>query len=276
GLRIAKALSVPFVAVSIGSDINNIRDAASARHTRKVLREADFVVTKSHDLRAKAIQMGASQDKTRAVLNGCDLSVFYPSDRMEARRKLGIDQSCQAIVYIGRIDKKKGLIELVQAASLLQPSHPNLQVYMVGEGPDRHAVEHAIKSRHAQSYVHAMPSCAPEEVATWMAAADLVTLPSYMEGCPNVVLEALASGRPVVASNVGGISEIMSNECGCLVPPRDAQSLAHALDAVLRQTWVPEAIAKGWSRSWKSAVSELGSILELTLARQTKRDHDHA
>ena len=275
GLRIAKALSVPFVAVSIGSDINNIRDAASARHTRTVLREADFIITKSHDLRAKAIQMGASQDKIRAVLNGCDLSVFYPRDRAEARRKLGIDESCQAIVYIGRIDKKKGLIELVQAASLLHASHPNAQVYMVGEGPDRQAVEHAIKLRHAQSYVHALPSCPPEEVAVWMAAADLVTLPSYMEGCPNVVLEALASGRPVVASNVGGISEIMSNECGCLVPPRDPQSLAHALDAVLRRTWIPETIAQGWSRSWKSAVTELSAILELTLATQ-KREHDHA
>ena len=172
GLRIAKTLSVPLVAVSIGSDINNIRDAASARHTRTVLREADFIVTKSHDLRAKAIEMGTSPEKSRAILNGCDLSVFYPSDRSAARRKLGIDEGCEAIVYIGRIDKKKGLIELVQAASLLHAKHPNAQVYMVGEGPDRPAVEHAIKSKHAESYVHAMPSCAPEEVAAWIAAAE--------------------------------------------------------------------------------------------------------
>jgi glycosyltransferase involved in cell wall biosynthesis len=275
GLRIAKTLSIPFVGVSIGSDINNIRDAASARHTRTVLREADFIVTKSHDLRAKAILMGASPDRSRAVLNGCDLSVFHPSDRAEARRKLGINESCQAIVYIGRIDKRKGLMELVQAASLLHTTHPNVQVYMVGEGPDRHAVEHAIKSKHAESYIHAMASCAPEEVAAWIAAADLVTLPSYMEGCPNVVLEALASGRPVVASNVGGISEIMNNECGCLVPPRNPQSLAHGLEAVLHRPWVPEEIAAGWSRSWKSAASELSSILQLTLANRN-RERDRA
>jgi glycosyltransferase involved in cell wall biosynthesis len=274
GLRIAKTLSVPFVGISIGSDINNIRDVASARHTRTVLREADYIITKSHDLRSKAILMGASPERSRAVLNGCDLTVFHPRDRAEARRRLGIDESCEAIIYVGRIDKKKGLIELVQAATLLHNSHPNLQVYMVGEGPDRHAVEHAIKSKHAGTYIHAMPSCAPEEVAVWMAAADVVTLPSYMEGCPNVVLEALASGRPVVASNVGGISEIMSNECGCLVPSHDPQSLANGLDAVLHRRWVPEKISADWSRSWKSTVSELSSILQLTLASRTgEREH---
>ena len=76
-----------------------------------------------------------------------------------------------------------------------------------------------------------------------MAAADLVTLPSYMEGCPNVVLEALACGRPVVATNVGGIPEIMSDECGQLVPPRDPSALAQALASVLDRTWDAAAIS---------------------------------
>ena len=76
-----------------------------------------------------------------------------------------------------------------------------------------------------------------------MAAANLITLPSYMEGCPNVVLEALASGRPVVATNVGGIPEILSKECGELVPPRDAAALAKALASVLDRSWDAGAIS---------------------------------
>ena len=107
-----------------------------------------------------------------------------------------------------------------------------------------------------------LPGCAFEDVAIWMAAADLVTLPSYMEGCPNVVLEALASGRPVVATNVGGIPEIMSDECGCLVPPRDPVELTRALASVLDKTWDAETISAYRRRGWEAVASELLEIFE--------------
>jgi len=215
-LRIGKALAVPVVAMSIGSDINRIGDPISAMHTRTVLREVDFLVTVSGDLRMKAVAMGAPEEKTRAVVNGCDLSVFHVRDRIEARRELGIDPDSQVVLYIGRMDVKKGLRELVEAAALLRPQRANLHVYLIGEGPDRPLILSAIQAHTAAGYIHALPGCAFDEVAVWMAAADLVTLPSYMEGCPNVVLEALASGRPVVATNVGGIPEVLSEECGML------------------------------------------------------------
>ena len=261
-VKIGKILSVPVVAMSIGSDINRIGDRISAWHTRAVLREADFVVTVSGDLRTKAVAMGASPLKTRAILNGCDLSVFRPKDRLDARLRLHIDPAAEAVVYIGRMDVKKGLRELVEAAASLRPERPNLHVYMVGSGPDRPIIESAIQTRNAGSYIHALPGCAPDDVAVWMAAADLVTLPSYMEGCPNVVLEALASGRPVVATNVGGIPEIMSGDCGCLVPPRDPAALALALASVLDRSWDAAAISAHGSRSWNTVAVELKAIFE--------------
>ena len=247
---------------SMGSDINRIGDPISAMHTRTVLREADFLVTVSDDLRKKAVAMGASPEKVRTIVNGCDLSIFHVRDRLEARDKLRIDPASEAVVYIGRMDVKKGLRELVEAAAALHPQRPHLHVYMVGEGPDRPILEGAIQSRNAASYIHVLPGCAFEEVAIWMAAADLVTLPSYMEGCPNVVLEALASGRPVVATNVGGIPEIMSDECGCLVPPRDPVELTRALASVLDRTWDAEAISAYRSRGWETVAAELLEIFE--------------
>jgi glycosyltransferase involved in cell wall biosynthesis len=162
------------------------------------------VVTVSADLRRKVLAMGAAPRTTRAVVNGCNLSVFHPGDRLAARRKLGIDPAVEAIVYIGRMDVRKGLRELVEAAASLHAQRPSLRVYMIGEGPDRLRLESAIRVRNAAAYIHALPACAFDEVAVWVAAANLVTLPSYMEGCPNVILEALACGRPVVATNVGG------------------------------------------------------------------------
>jgi glycosyltransferase involved in cell wall biosynthesis len=269
-LRIGKALSVPVVAMSIGSDINRIGDPISYLHTRAVLREADFLVTVSGDLRLKAIAMGASAEKSRAVVNGCDPSVFYVRDRDEARRKLDIDPASQVVLYVGRMDVKKGLRELVEAVASLRQERSNLHVYLVGEGPDRPLILSAIQANNAAGYIHALPGCAFDEVAVWMAAADLVTLPSYMEGCPNVVLEALASGRPVVATNVGGIPEILNDTCGRLVPPRDAGVLAQALASVLDRRWDANAISAQGSRSWETVSAELLEIFESLIGARAK------
>jgi glycosyltransferase involved in cell wall biosynthesis len=271
-LKIGQALRVPVVAMSIGSDINRIGDPISLRHTRTVLREADFLVTVSGDLRLKAIAMGAAAAKTRAIVNGCDLAVFHPADRLEARRKLGIDPAAEAVVYIGRMDVKKGLRELVEAAATLHSARPSLHVYMVGEGPDRPLIEGDLQARNAAGYIHLLSGCAFDEVAVWMAAADLVTLPSYMEGCPNVILEALASGRPVVATNVGGIPEILSEQCGRLMPPRDAGALAQSLAATLDKNWEAQAISARGSRSWETVAAELLEVFQSLAPARSRSD----
>jgi teichuronic acid biosynthesis glycosyltransferase TuaC len=276
-LKIGRALDVPVVVMSIGSDINRIGDPVSAWHTRAVLRGADFLVTVSGDLRTKAMAMGALQEKSCAVVNGCDLSVFRVRDRIEARRSRGIDPAAEAVVYVGRMDVKKGLRELVEAAASLHSERSKLHVYLVGDGPDKVLVESAIRTHNASSYIHALPGCHFNDVVVWMAAANLVTLPSYMEGCPNVVLEALACGRPVVATNVGGIPEIMSNDCGALVPPGEPAALAHALAEVLDRTWDAAAISAHWSRSWDTVAAELLGIFEsLVSGRQATFTPDNS
>jgi glycosyltransferase involved in cell wall biosynthesis len=246
----------------MGSDINRISGPILAMHIRTVLREADFLVMVSDDLRRKGEAMGASPEKIRTILNGCDLSVFHPKDRLEARQRLRIDPASEAVVYIGRMDVKKGLRELVDAAAALHPKRPGLHVYMVGDGPDEPLLESAIREKNATHYIHKAPSCTFDSVSVWMAAADLVTLPSYMEGCPNAVLEALACGRPVVATNVGGIPEIMNNECGQLVPPRNSDELARALASVLDRSWDAKAISAHSGRSWEAVAAELLEVFE--------------
>src|SRR5208337_2698240 len=174
-LKIGKALGVPVVAMGVGSDVHNIRDRFSAMHTRTVLREADFLIAISDDLRKRMVAMGAPPEKTRTILSGCEISVFHPSERLEARRKLCIDPGVEAVVYIGRMDLKKGLRELVEAAVSLHPLRPDLHVYMVGEGPDRPLIEGAIQANNAASYIHALPGCSFDDVTVWMAASNLVT-----------------------------------------------------------------------------------------------------
>jgi glycosyltransferase involved in cell wall biosynthesis len=272
-LKIGKALSVPVVVTGVGSDVHSIGDRFSAMRTRAVLRKADFLVAISEDLRKRMVAMGAPPEKTRTIVSGCDLSVFHPMDRLEARQRLRIDPASEAVVYIGRMDIKKGLRELVEATASLHPERPNLHVYLIGEGADRPIIENAIQANNAAGYIHALPECTFDEVAVWMTAADLVTLPSYIEGCPNVVLEALACGRPVVATSVGGIPEIMSDQSGRLVPPREPVALAQALASVLDRTWDAQAISAHGGRNWSTVAAELLEIFEALVSNRQAALH---
>lgn len=272
-LQIGKALGIPVVAKSIGSDVNRITNPITRLHTRTVLRGADFLVSVSEDMRRKMVEMGAAPEKTRAVINGCDLSVFHVRDRQEARSQLGLDAEIEAVVYVGRMDMKKGLREVVQAAAGLHAARPRLHVYMIGAGPDQPVIEADIRAANAESYIHILKGCAFDEVATWMAASNLVTLPSYMEGCPNVVVEALACGRPVVASRVGGIPEVMDEDSGCFVEPRNSADLLQALNAALDREWDAEAISAKWSRSWSVGANEVYAVFEDVLAKRKAAKH---
>lgn len=263
-VKVGKKLGIPAVVTAVGSDLNRIPRFCEGP-TQKTLREAAWVSTVSHDMCNTARRLGAPVERSRAKLNGCDTSVFYPRDRAEARRSLGIAAEGQAIVYVGRIDLRKGLIELIDSVAALRADHPGLRCYIVGDGPDRPQLTEAIARHNAQETISLLPSCGTAEVAVWMAAADLVTLPSYSEGCPNVVIEALASGRPVVASDVGGIPELMDDTCGRMVPARDVPALTAALREVLDQTWNAEEIAARHGRSWQDVANELYEALEFVI-----------
>jgi glycosyltransferase involved in cell wall biosynthesis len=270
-VQLGKKLNLPVVLTAIGSDLNRISDRISARHTRYALRQAAFTTTVSGDLLRTAQRMGADPTRSQAILNGCDTTVFHPRDRQQARNLLELDRDEQAIVYAGRLDLRKGLAELIAAVASLRALRPNLRCYLVGDGPDKPqlvelARKHDLIDNHAApDIIRFVQPCATDRIALWMAAADLVTLPSYKEGCPNVVIEALASGRPVVATNVGGIPELMDATSGRLIPSHDPESLAAALDQVLATPWEPSQIAGRHSRSWTNVAEELESVLERTI-----------
>jgi glycosyltransferase involved in cell wall biosynthesis len=269
--RIGRALNIPVVLTAIGSDLNRISDPLCGALTRKALREASFVMTVSHDLARTAVRLGANAATTQARLNGCDTAVFHPQDRANARQGLGVAADEEAIVYVGRLDVRKGLVELIDAVAALRQQRTALHAYIVGDGPDRPLLVEAIARYQASGFIHLIPSCLTAEVARWMAAADLVTLPSYAEGCPNVVIEALSSGRPVVATSVGGIPELMDHRSGRLVPAKDAAALREALDQVLANTWDAEVISAKHSRSWQDFANDACEILEQAILSYADR-----
>jgi teichuronic acid biosynthesis glycosyltransferase TuaC len=261
-VKIARKLGVPAVVTAIGSDLNRMSDPICALLTRSTLRHADYVTTVSHDLMVTAHQMGAPPETMSAILNGCNTGIFYPQDRTSARAQLGLQHDAEIAVYVGRLDVRKGLIELIEACAALHQTRPRFHCYVVGDGPDKALLEQTIAQQNAAAAVTLIPSCPTDRVALWMAAANLVTLPSYAEGCPNVVIEALSAGRPVVATRVGGIPELMDDACGQLVPPGNVEALTSALDHVLSREWNAEEISARHSRSWTDVMHELHHLFQ--------------
>ena len=263
--RLARRLGIPFVAGARGSDLR-VRDLASKRLTRPVVSAANRLLVVSEDLGRVAIEhYGADAARVRVVPNGCNTGIYHPRPRVDARKALGIPEGGKLILYVGRLVPEKGLAELMDALSLL-PAGP-WKLALVGDGPMRQQLRQLAGASPVEVV---MPGrLQPEDVATWMAASDVVTLPSYSEGYPNVLVEALASGRPVVATQVGGIPEIVDETCGVLIPPRDPASLANAIASVTERQWDASALARRFARSWSDVADETLEACEQAL-------HEHA
>jgi glycosyltransferase involved in cell wall biosynthesis len=264
-VSVGRKLGVPVIVGSIGSDLNAIGDPISRWLTRRTLKSASLVITKSQHLRQQALAMGTADNKIRVVPNGCDSTVFVVRSRNEARAELNIPSAAEIIVFVGRMHRSKGIFELLDAFIELSATYPNARLVYIGDGSELSSLK--LKSNAASPPVNVQFAGArfPSEVARWIAAANLLALPSYAEGCPNVIIEALCCGRPVVAANVGGIPELVDSSCGLLIPPRQVPALRDALNAVLTSSWDEHQIGSRCGRSWEQVAREVLALCESLL-----------
>jgi teichuronic acid biosynthesis glycosyltransferase TuaC len=261
----ARKAGLPLVAGARGSDLR-VRDAISRRLTRPVVHAAQRLLVVSEDLGRVATQdYGAQADRVRVIPNGCDASIFHPTNRNAARDALGLPRDAEVVAYVGRLVAEKGLLELLEACRTLSATRPGLHLVLVGEGPLQEELSTRIATDPSLP-VRLAGAQPPNEVARWMAASSLVTLPSYSEGHPNVLVEALACGRPVVATAVGGIPEVVDVSSGVLVPVRDVPALASGLAQVLERDWDEAALARKFSRDWRQVAKDTLAACEEALA----------
>ena len=252
--RVARRLGLPFVAGARGSDIR-VRDAISRRLTAPVVRAADRLLVVSADLgRIAVADYGADAARVRVIANGCDATVFHRGDRSAARAQHGISAETELVLYVGRLVVEKGLRELIEAMRALRVTRPRAELVLVGDGPLRGELD-ALAADPANGLL-LVGAQAATDVAGWMAAANLVVLPTWSEGHPNVLVEALACGRPVLSCPVGGVPEVVDASCGVLVPPRDAVALEAGLREVLAREWDEAALSARFSRGWNDVAAD--------------------
>lgn len=260
GLMASRRLGLPLVVKLHGSDLNSLRgDPERLPFLRQVLCQAQAVVAVSPALARAAQELGAPPQRLRLVPNGVDQDLFRPADPQAARAELALPQSGPLLVYVGWLVPVKGPEVAIKALALTPGTH----LVMVGDGPLRPSLMALARELGVGGRVTWAGGQPHARVARYLAAADALVLPSFSEGEPNAVLEALSCGRPVVASAVGGVPGLVAEGLlGALAPPGDAPALAAAMARVLGRAWRPAELAGSLAgRSWTASAAALLKVL---------------
>ncbi len=267
--RMADRFGCALVSNVLGSDVNELAARPELREEIAWgLRRADRVIALSRALRDRVEALGVEPERLRVQYNGVDGERFRLRERVDARQGLPLPPDKRLVLFVGNLAPEKGPQVLLEAFSRLKL--PDVELVLVGGGQLDTSLRQRAHSLGLDSRVRFAGRQPFDRVPDWVAAADALCLPSFREGCPNVVLEALASGRPVAASAVGGVPELVDARNGALAPAGDADALARALETVLARPWDPAALrATVPFLSWDAYARALHDALQEAVAEKS-------
>lgn len=256
--RLAEHLQLPFIVTARGSDINLI--AEMARPRKMILEAADkakAIVAVSKALGRSLQALGVEADKIHIIPNGVDLSFFHPGDRDAARRKLMFDTP--TFISVGALKEAKGHDVAIEALRYLDDA----KLVIIGTGEHERSLKKMVTILGLQSRVTFTGQLSPDALLEYYQAADALFLISRREGMPNVVLESIACGTPVIAANVGGINEIVNAPLlGALLSDRKPRAAAEAWRALSQRGVDRAGIRKAAeSFSWDKSTEMLYSLM---------------
>ena len=269
---LALECGLPVVAVTQGSDVHiHLRMPLRRKLISRVLSNCQTVITRSGQLGQLLADAGVPAQKLRTVYNGVAPEVFHPGCQKNARQSLNLLESASYLLYVGNFYPVKNPFLLLEALAATQQEVPerDIRLLMIGEGPLQGRVEGTIRNLGLSSSAQLLGRKTPEEVAAFMRAANLLCIPSDNEGLPNVLLEALSCGLPVVSTDVGGIHEVLREKhLGSLVPAGNETAMASAIAQRLGTLAERDRIASFSEQfSWDRTVQTYREILEAAISR---------
>jgi glycosyltransferase involved in cell wall biosynthesis len=227
-VHIGRRLGLPVVITARGSDINLIpRYRLPRRLIRRAILEADGLIAVSAALKKALVDLGADPDRVQVLRNGVDLALFRPVDRGLARRTLGLSRP--TLLSVGFLIERKGHDRVIGALRDL----PECDLLIVGEGPERPRLEQLASSIGVADRIRFLGARPHRELPDIYRAADALVLASSREGWANVLLEAMACGTPVIASNIWGNPEVVQTAAAGLITKKNTpEGIAAAVRAL--------------------------------------------
>ena len=266
---LGRLLKIPVSVSARGTDMNVYPSLATIRPMlRWTLQHADARITVSDSLRARVAEVAGMRQTIHVIPNGVDAARFKRIELSEARRKLGLPAEGPCLVSVGSLIESKGHQHLVRAVHRLSKKYEGLHLSILGDGPYRASLKALAAKLGISERVHFLGKRPNEELPLWYCAATLTCLASSREGWPNALSESLACGTPVVATRVGGVSEIVTGpQFGVLAEP-NADSVQAAVGCALETQWDREAIARAsCARTWALVAEEVETVLREAVSK---------
>jgi glycosyltransferase involved in cell wall biosynthesis len=231
-----------------------------SRLTAFTVRHADHIVTVSEPLRDILVeQFAVPGDKITVRSCGVDMNRFQPIPQSEARQRLGLSPVERIMLFVGTLTDYKGGGDLLTAVTQLAEQGESFHLLMIGDGPLRQQFENQIKAAGLAGQVRFIGSVPNVDMPLWMNAADLFVLPSWREGTPVSLMEALSCERPVVVTHAGGMAKIIQDgENGLLVDIANPAQLAEKLALLLNDI----ELQQRFSRAGRETVQQWGGLRE--------------
>ncbi len=265
--RLGRELGRPVVVSARGSDLNLIADLPGPRRAiQRMFREIDRLIVVSAALGARAQGLGMPEAKVAVLRNGVDTDVFRPADGARWRAKAAAGP---VLLAVGNLVPLKGHDLMIRALAEIADA----SLLIVGEGPVRGQLEALAKSLGLAERVRFLGPVPHKELPAVYSAADLLILASEREGWPNVLLEAMACGTPVVATRVGGVPEIITApEAGLMIEERTPAAIAAGVQRLLRTRAGAEKVrAHAQGFSWDDTIARQVALYRDVAGRRKAR-----
>jgi teichuronic acid biosynthesis glycosyltransferase TuaC len=236
-VEIGSALGLPVASLAVGSDVMVYPDRMAAlwRRLCDTLARVDLPVGVSRSICKRLAETGRCKREPPCIYLSRDAKEFAPpKDRARVREQLGWPIDSVVAIYLGGLVATKGMQELVAAAEPLLKTHSHFRLVCLGDGPVRDRLSSLRDSIGRESAVVLPGRVSPQQVPLFLQGSDFLVLPSYSEGMPQAVLEAMNSGLAVVATRVGGVPEaVIDGQTGLLVEPKNARQLQQAMEQMI-------------------------------------------
>ena len=264
---LGREYGIPYTITLRGKLYECLKVASQRRQCAAALTSAGRVISVSGLLAEEAYKLGVTSEKLSVIPNGVERNRFHPRDKATCRKELNLSFNGRILVTVAHLGHRKGHHEVIHALAELPE---DVRLVIVG-GPAQGGTFETIRSVAEKKGVESrLILTGPQpynKIPLYFNAADASVLASYREGCPNAVLESLACGTPVVASDVGAVRDILSEpEVGRIVPPRKVGPLRDALLDVLKQKWASDSVVRSSGvRSWDEVAVEVRKIQQAAL-----------
>ncbi|MDP3957380.1 MAG: glycosyltransferase family 4 protein [bacterium] len=259
--RLSKRYNIPYIVSLRGADVPGFSERFFLLYTllkpliRRVWRQAYRVVAASEGLKELALKTNEKQAMD-VIYNGVSVDDFFPDISKQPHDKF--------VITLGatRITARKGIAYLIRVVAKLAPKYPKIFLEVMGSGNDRERLEGIVRELHLENNVRFLGRIPREQTFSYYQKAHLFVLPSLNEGMSNAMLEALASGLPIVTTETGGAKELVEEGVnGCMVKMKDADDLAEKLelfmsDEALRVRFGQASRKRAEALSWKNVATD--------------------